>query len=111
MSRQKAPVIPLLGPYSKPQPYVATAARSFGVGGDKPELPPQNSSRNIENARAISSRTSCGGSVSRAEAEDLTHAKMKDREIPRSGVTKTRDSDYKHTLRQNDAQRLVSFPV
>ena len=113
MSRQKAPVIPLLGPYSKPQPYAATTARSFGVGGNKPELPPQNSSRVTENARAISSRTSCGGSASRAEAEDLTQAKMKDREIPQSGVTKARDSsaranDYKHTLRQNDAQRLVS---
>ena len=112
MSRQKAPVIPLLGPSSKTQPYAATTARSFGVGGDKPELPPRNPPRNIKTARATSSRTSCG-SVSRAEAEGSTHAKLKDREIPRSGVTKARDSsaranDYKHTLKQNDTQRLVS---
>ena len=112
MSRQKAPVIPLLGPSSKTQPYAATTARSFGVGGDKPELPPRNPPRNIKTARATSSRTSCG-SVSRTEAEGSTHAKLKDREIPRSGVTKARDSsaranDYKHTLKQNDAQRLVS---
>ena len=111
MSRQKAPVIPLLGPSSKTQPYAATTARSFGVGGDKPELPPRNPPRNIKTARATSSRTSCG-SVSRTEAEGSTHAKLKDREIPRSGVTKARDSsaranDCKHTLRQNDAQRLV----
>ena len=112
MSRQKASVIPLLGPSSKPQPCAATTARSFGVGVGKPELPPQNPPRNIKNARATSSRASCG-SVSRTEAECSTHAKLKDREIPRSGVTKTRDSlaranDYKHTLKQNDAQRLVS---
>ena len=111
MSRQKAPVIPLLGPNSKTQPYPATTARSFGVGVGKPELPPRNPPRNIKNARATSSRTSCG-SVSRANA-GLTQAKMKVREIPRSGVTKARDSsaranDYKHALRQNDTQRLVS---
>ena len=111
MSRQKAPVIPLLGPNNKTQPYPATTARSFGVGVGKPELPPRNPPRNIKNARATPSRTSCG-SVSRANA-GLTHAKMKVREIPRSGVTKARDSsaranDYKHTLRQNDTQRLVS---
>ena len=111
MSRQKAPVISLRDPNGKTQSYAATTARLFGVGGNKPQLPPRNPPRNIENARATSSRTSCG-SVSRAEAEGLAHAKIKDREIPRSGVTKERDSsaranDYKHTLRQNDTQRLV----
>ena len=49
MSRQKASVIPLLGPSSKTQPCAATTARSFGVGVGKPELPPRNPPRNIEN--------------------------------------------------------------